>query len=68
VSDIANFHINPITFLETGELKTKFINNCTQEALTKGDYFYYDSVHGTNLVYKQLGELLIQATSDLFNE
>ena len=68
VFDVANIHFNPIEFLENGELTTKFINNCTQEALNNGNYFYYDSVHGTNIVYKELGKLLIQATTDFFNE
>ncbi len=68
VSDISNQYIDWKKLFIQQELDVKFVGNCTQQALDNGEYFYYDSVHGTNAVYEKLGKLLIQTTSKFFSQ
>lgn len=43
-----------------GEIRTRFVNNCSQERLNAGDFVYFDNIHGTDALYQAIGRLYIQ--------
>ena len=48
-------------FLVTGgEIRTRFVNNCSQERLDAGDFVYFDRIHGTDALYQAIGRFYIQ--------
>lgn len=68
VSDIVNHTFNVIKFLEHEELEVKFVNGCTQSLLNNEKYAFYDIIHASDAVYRELSELLIQKTSDFLSQ
>jgi phospholipase/lecithinase/hemolysin len=61
VRDIASDYFNLEHFiLHDGELTIKFINDCTQSALTNGSFVYYDGFHGTDKLYQLIARHLHQ--------
>ena len=45
--------------LSDGEVRLKFMNGCSQEKLDAGDFVYFDSVHGTDALYREIGRLYV---------
>ena len=66
VRDIASDYFNLEHFiLHDGELAIKFINDCTQSALTNGSFVYYDGFHGTDKLYQLIARHYINAINTL---
>ena len=68
VNDFTDGYFNLFHFIANdGELETEFANECNQQLLSSGAFYYFDKFHGTDAAYKLFVPYYINAINELFS-